>query len=185
MAYREEKEPRVKRLLKRLREIVPKTRLIPYTSNDRQLFVPLSRGVLQAHDNYGAIPFKPEDLWNVYRRPGVDGRKLAEWHDVTDDALVKLVAELAQEPTPTAVRRARAVTRVTLRKLGEKSRWGRVGSVAELYKRLIMDARLNDEQTHAAVVAELGKKKAGPPSYAAWYRSWLKRHGHTPRGPQK
>jgi hypothetical protein len=60
------------------------------------------------------------------------------------------------------------------------SRWGRPGSVAELYKRLIMDARLNNEEVHAAVVAQLGKQKAGPPTYAAWYRNWLKKHGHKP-----
>lgn len=58
--------------------------------------------------------------------------------------------------------------------------WGRAGSTAEAYKRIIMaePRGTSNAKIHARVVKELGAKKAGPLSYVAWYRSWLVRHGY-------
>jgi hypothetical protein len=58
--------------------------------------------------------------------------------------------------------------------------WGKVGTQAEAYKRLLMTTTgLTDEQIHATVTKELGAK-AGPLSYVKWYRAWLLKHGEHP-----
>jgi hypothetical protein len=59
------------------------------------------------------------------------------------------------------------------------SKWGRVGTASELFKRLIMAGQLTDAEILAQVLAELGPA-AGRPGYAGWYRGWLRRNGHNP-----
>jgi hypothetical protein len=67
---------------------------------------------------------------------------------------------------------------------GPVAEWGKVGTQAECYKRLLMTSTgLTDEQLHAAVTAELGEK-AGPLAYVKWYRAWLIKHGHHPGNGQ-
>ena len=58
--------------------------------------------------------------------------------------------------------------------------WGRRGSAAEAYKRIIMSGVDDDLEVHELVVKELGKGKAGPAAYAHWYRNWLTKRGHKP-----
>jgi hypothetical protein len=61
-----------------------------------------------------------------------------------------------------------------------KTTWGKPGSQAEAYKRIIMSGVDDDLEVHELVVKELGKGKAGPVAYAHWYRNWLLKHGHKP-----
>jgi len=77
------------------------------------------------------------------------------------------------KPTPPAKPAASAPAPAT---------WGRAGSGAECYKRLLMTlgSKLTEAQVHAAVVKELGAANAGPLSYVAWYKNWLRKHGFTP-----
>lgn len=60
--------------------------------------------------------------------------------------------------------------------------YGRVGTAAELYKRLIMEhvPVLSNEAVREEVARRLGEAAAGPRTNAAWYRNWLKRNGHRP-----
>ena len=61
-----------------------------------------------------------------------------------------------------------------------KSPWGTPGTAAELTRRLIMAGPGTNAEIHAAVVHQLGAAAAGPLKNVAWYRNWLKRHGHNP-----
>lgn len=58
-----------------------------------------------------------------------------------------------------------------------KSKYGRVGTASELYKRLIMEDKLSNAEAFEAVKKKLGPKMAGKPTYPGWYRTWLKSHG--------
>jgi len=60
--------------------------------------------------------------------------------------------------------------------------YGRVGTAAELYKRLIMEhvPVLSNDAVREEVARQLGPAAAGPRTNAAWYRNWLKRNGHRP-----
>lgn len=58
-----------------------------------------------------------------------------------------------------------------------ESKWGRVGSASELYKRLIMEEKLDNKACFARVAKELGQKAAGKATYAGWYRAHLKKLG--------
>jgi hypothetical protein len=60
---------------------------------------------------------------------------------------------------------------------GSAGKYGRIGTAAELYKRLIMEHGMNNEQAHAEVESQLGKKAAGGANYPGWYRTWLNGHG--------
>ena len=56
----------------------------------------------------------------------------------------------------------------------ETSKWGRIGTASEMYKRLIMDQKLDNKACFEHVKKELGPKKAGKATYAGWYRAKLK-----------
>jgi len=56
------------------------------------------------------------------------------------------------------------------------TKWGRAGTASEAYKRAIMEAHLSNAACYTHVKNLLGPKKAGKPSYAGWYRAWLKAH---------
>lgn len=62
-------------------------------------------------------------------------------------------------------------------------RWGsKPGTAAETTKELIMSGPLDNAAVHARLVRQLGPAAAGPLKNVAWYRNWLKRHGHAPGG---
>lgn len=55
------------------------------------------------------------------------------------------------------------------------TRYGRVGSASELYKRCIAALRLTNVEAWSAVASALGVDAAGSAAYPAWYRCQLKR----------
>lgn len=70
-----------------------------------------------------------------------------------------------------------AAAKATKKATGEgMSEYGRVGTAAELYKRLIMQGASN-EDAHKKVTKELGAKAAGTAAYPGWYRCYLRSHG--------
>jgi hypothetical protein len=82
-------------------------------------------------------------------------------------------ATAAPAPTPTAPCPVKRPTSPT-------TQWGRVGTAAECYKRLLTSVTYTtpDAEIHAQVTAEIGAGKAGPLSYVGWYRNWLLKRGH-------
>ena len=63
------------------------------------------------------------------------------------------------------------------------SEWGRAGTAAEAFRRLIMTngvdgaPALTDAQIFARVLAELGPERAGHPEHVGWYRCQLRKQG--------
>ncbi len=64
------------------------------------------------------------------------------------------------------------------------SEYGRVGSGAEAYRRILMlpvDGKpMTEAEVHARVIKELGVTNAGPLSYVKWYRNQLLKGGRRP-----
>jgi hypothetical protein len=95
-----------------------------------------------------------------------------EWAAIVARQLMAAAA-CAAAPTPTAPRPVKRPTSPT-------TQWGRVGTAAECYKRLLTSLTYTtpDAEIHAQVAAEIGAGKAGPLSYVGWYRNWLLKRGH-------
>jgi len=55
------------------------------------------------------------------------------------------------------------------------TKYGRVGTASELYKRAIAALRLTNAEAWSAVASALGIDAAGGANYPAWYRCQLKR----------
>ncbi len=55
------------------------------------------------------------------------------------------------------------------------TKYGRVGTASELYKRCIAALKLRNEEAWSAVASALGVDAAGSAAYPAWYRCQLKR----------
>ncbi len=55
------------------------------------------------------------------------------------------------------------------------TKYGRVGTASELYKRCIAALRLRNDEAWSAVASVLGVDAAGTASYPAWYRCQLNR----------
>jgi hypothetical protein len=83
-------------------------------------------------------------------------------------------APVVEAPQP----KAKRVVKAAQPKLPTSS-YGRVGTAAELYRRSIMEG-YSDEGCFNRVKQQLGDKAAGKPTYAAWYRSQLKKNGSVP-----
>lgn len=79
------------------------------------------------------------------------------------------------EDDPMATKKAKASK--TTGDKGRMTKWGRLGTASEMYKRLIMDQRLGNAACYEHVKKALGPKKAGKPTYAGWYRAKLKSDG--------
>jgi len=54
------------------------------------------------------------------------------------------------------------------------TRYGRVGTASELYKRCIAALRLTNAEAWSAVASALGVDAAGSAAYPGWYRCQLK-----------
>jgi hypothetical protein len=116
----------------------------------------------------GAAPVKPA--------PVVTGPPAAP---PPPTAAVKPLPAVKGAPKPGATPPAKKVKPAVTDALAVGA-WGKVGTQAEAYKRLLMTTTgLTDEQIHATVTKELGAK-AGPLSYVKWYRAWLLKHGEHP-----
>lgn len=55
------------------------------------------------------------------------------------------------------------------------TKYGRVGTASELYKRCIAALRLRNDEAWSAVASVLGLEAAGSAAYPSWYRCQLKR----------
>jgi hypothetical protein len=118
----------------------------------------------------------------VAHRHGRDGDK---GHvEAIEDLWSAIVANLLAAPVTAPAKPVTAKPVTAKKPASPTTQYGRVGTTAESYKRLILtNADADDAAIHAAVTAELGAAKAGPKSYVGWYRNWLKKHGQTASTP--
>jgi len=66
-------------------------------------------------------------------------------------------------------------TQTTVKAQATFTKYGRVGTASELYKRCIAALRLCNDEAWSAVASALGVDAAGGANYPAWYRCQLKR----------
>lgn len=88
----------------------------------------------------------------------------------------QVVAALPEGKKAKVKAAAKAATKAEKADETKESQYGRVGTAAEMYKRVIMGG-LSNAEAHAAVAKALGPKAAGPAANAPWYRWWLKTNG--------
>lgn len=91
----------------------------------------------------------------------------------------KVVAALPQGKKAAVKAASKAAAKADKAETAPMSKYGRVGTPAEMYKRVIM-AGLSNAEAHAAVAKDLGPAAAGPASNAPWYRWWLKKEKFNP-----
>ena len=116
-------------------------------------------------------------IHEVAHRHGSDGDK---GHVAAIESIWALVVEALTNAAPAAPAESKEV-KAPRHVPAAKAEWGRVGTAAEAYKRLIMtatDGETTAAQIFQAVLNELGPAKAGKPSYVGWYRNALLKDGH-------
>lgn len=79
-------------------------------------------------------------------------------------------------PTKTVVKPQLAPTKAPTKAKGKRH------SAAQMFKDLIMDSDLTDDQIFATVQAEFNLDDSKR-HYVAWYRAWLRSHGFNPPAP--
>jgi hypothetical protein len=143
----------------------------------------VQRGVMtEERDEPTAAP-TPELKYGA--KPAPPGSGPARYFPpVAKPAAPKAAPVVAKPAAPKAAPKAAPVAAkpAAAPKPAETSAWGRVGSGAECYKRILMTpgSTLTEAQVHAAVSKEVGAAGAGPLGYVKWYRAWLIKHGHKP-----
>lgn len=92
-------------------------------------------------------------------------------------------AATATADTEDAEDRAERAQQRVVRAPAARSEWGRAGTAAEAFRRLIMtngadgQPALSDKQIFERVLAELGPDRAGHPEHVGWYRCQLRKQG--------